>query len=165
MTRLPWSDIPDARRAVMRSNKGKDTKPEVAVRRLLHAMGYRFRLHRRDLPGTPDIVLPGRRTPIQGPGGFGHQHAVGRQGRIPATRRDYWMPKLARNKERDEQASTALAGLGWQCATVWECELADMGQLAARMALFLGQPGKHPTAGNVSRSVRRKPVSPLGEPA
>ena len=140
----PWPDVSDVRRKVMRSNKGKDTKPEVAVRRLLHAMGYRFRLHRRDLPGTPDIVLPGRRKAIQVHGCFWHQHEGCRHGRIPATRREYWLPKLARNKERDKRSAAALEKLGWQSMAVWECELADVGQLAARMALFLGQPGKPP---------------------
>lgn len=126
----------------MKSNKGKDTKPEMTVRRLLHAMGYRFRLHRRDLPGTPDVVFPARRKVVLIHGCFWHQHEGCRHGRVPATRREYWVPKLARNKERDERAAAALAGLGWQCTTVWECELADVEKLAIKLTLFLGRPGQ-----------------------
>lgn len=133
----PWPDVLDARRVTMRANKAKDTKPEVAVRRLLHAMGYRFRLHRRGLPGTPDIVLPSRRKAIQVHGCFWHQHEGCRHGRAPTTRQDYWLPKLARNKERDRQAEADLGALGWQVATVWECELADMERLKHQLRVFL----------------------------
>lgn len=134
----PWPDVPDVRRKVMRSNKGKDTKPEMAVRRLLHAMGYRFRLHRRDLPGTPDIAFPARRKAVLVHGCFWHQHEGCRHGRVPATRQEYWVPKLARNKERDERAAAALTRLGWQSAVVWECEVQDAERLAIRLSAFLG---------------------------
>lgn len=126
----------------MRANTGKHTKPEIAVRKLLHWMGYRFRLHRRSLPGTPDIVLPGRLKAIQVHGCFWHQHDGCRHGRVPATRNDYWRPKLARNKERDAQARAALEGMGWEALTVWECELADLESLATKLRGFLGQPGR-----------------------
>lgn len=122
----------------MRAIKGRNTQPEVIVRRMLHAMGYRFRLHRRDLPGTPDIVLPGRRTIIQVHGCFWHQHEGCPHGRLPRTRHDYWLPKLARNKERDRLVKAALAALGWEVATVWECELSSLDDLAKRMRAFLG---------------------------
>lgn len=130
--------MPEARRAVMRANKAKDTKPEIAVRRMLHAMGYRFRLHRRDLPGTPDIVFPGRRKAIQVHGCFWHQHEGCRRATLPATRTDVWLPKLARNRRRDAEAEARLRALGWEIATVWECELRDLEGLGARLRNFLG---------------------------
>lgn len=133
-----WDGVPEARRAVMRANRGKDTKPEVAVRRMLHAMGYRFRLHRRDLPGTPDIVLPGRRKVVQVHGCFWHQHEGCSRATLPATRRDFWLPKLARNRQRDATAEAGLRALGWEVATVWECELRDLEGLGARLQRFLG---------------------------
>ena len=123
----------------MRANKAKDTKPELAVRGMLHAMGYRFRLHRRDLPGRPDIVLPGRRKVVQVHGCFWHQHEGCRRATLPHSRREYWLPKLARNKERDAHAELALAELGWRMTTVWECELARPDNLARRLRAFLGR--------------------------
>lgn len=137
MSQQPWPDVPDVRRAVMRANRGKDTKPEIAVRRLLHAMGYRFRLHRRNLPGTPDIVFPSRRKAIQVHGCFWHQHEGCRRATLPATRRDFWLPKLARNKERDKEAETRLRTLGWEVETVWECQLRDRDVLRTRLRSFL----------------------------
>lgn len=121
----------------MRANKAKDTTPELAVRRLLHSMGYRFRLHRSDLPGSPDIVFPGRRKIVQVHGCFWHQHPGCRHATLPMTRRDYWLPKLARNTERDAQAKTDLRDLGWSVATVWQCELKDLGALSSRLRDFL----------------------------
>ena len=141
MPQQPWADVPDARRAVMRANKAKDTKPEIAVRRTLHAMGYRFRLHRRDLPGTPDIVFPGRRKAIQVHGCFWHQHEGCRRATLPATRRDYWLPKLARNRERDAENNASLVRLGWGVLTVWECEAYDQAKIASKIHDFLGKPG------------------------
>lgn len=122
----------------MRANKAKDTKPEVAVRQMLHAMGYRFRLHRRDLPGTPDIVFPGRRKAIQVHGCFWHQHTGCRRANIPETRQEYWGPKLARNKTRDREAQARLEALGWKVMTVWECEVTDHRATAERAQAFLG---------------------------
>ncbi|MBS5905279.1 MAG: DNA mismatch endonuclease Vsr [Acetobacteraceae bacterium] len=128
----------------MRANKGKNTTPELAVRRLLHALGYRFRLHCRDLPGTPDIVFPGRCKAIQVHGCFWHQHEGCRRATVPMTRRDYWLPKLARNRERDAEAERRLASLGWDTATVWECEVADSLRLIHRLQCFLGPPSAKP---------------------
>ena len=108
----------------MRANKGRDTNPEIAVRKMLHAMGYRFRLHRRDLPGSPDIVLPGRRVAIQVHGCFWHQHEGCRRATLPKSRLDYWLPKLTANRARDQDAERRLAALGWKVHVVWECELA-----------------------------------------
>lgn len=126
----------------MRGNKKKDMQPELVVRRLLHAMGYRFRLHRRDLPGTPDIVSAGRRKAIQVHGFFWHQHEGCRWATVPATRQDYWLPKLARNQERDRQAEAALEARGWRVTKVWECEVIDAARLAPRLHRFLGRAGK-----------------------
>ena len=121
----------------MRANRAKHTKPEMAVRKLLYAMGYRFRLHRRDLPGTPDIVFPGRLKAIQVHGCFWHQHEGCRRATLPATRRAFWLPKLARNKERDKIAEVELRRLGWKVVTVWECELHDTETLRSKLLAFL----------------------------
>jgi DNA mismatch endonuclease (patch repair protein) len=109
----------------------------MVVRKLLHAMGYRFRLHRRDLPGTPDIVLPGRRKIVQVHGCFWHQHEGCKRASLPATRRDFWLPKLARNKERDRLTEAELCAVGWAVTTVWECELRDLDSLMHRLRRFL----------------------------
>jgi DNA mismatch endonuclease (patch repair protein) len=124
----------------MRANKARDTKPEVAVRRILHALGYRFRLHRRDLPGTPDIVFSAKRKVIQVHGCFWHQHEDCPRATIPATRTDFWLPKLAQNRRRDSEAEARLRALGWEVATVWECELRDFEGLGARLRNFLEAP-------------------------
>lgn len=102
--------------------RAKDTRPELLVRRALHARGYRFRLHRRDLPGTPDIVLPRHRIAVFVHGCFWHHHQGCRDGRIPGSRADFWRAKFAANGERDHRASVALAALGWRVAVIWECE-------------------------------------------
>lgn len=124
--------------------RGKDTKPEVAVRRLLHAMGYRFRLHRRDLPGTPDIVLPGRRKAILVHGCFWRGHGC-RLGKPAASRVEYWAPKIAANRARDRRKAAALRPAGWSLAVVWECRLRDPAALRRRLAAFLGPPSHRRT--------------------
>lgn len=113
------------RTAVMRSIRKKDTRPELAVRRLVHKLGYRFRLHRRDLPGCPDLVLPRHRAVILVHGCFWHQHAGCKLARQPPSNREYWMPKLARNVERDRTTHALLTDLGWRVLVVWECEIGD----------------------------------------
>jgi DNA mismatch endonuclease (patch repair protein) len=128
---------PEARSRLMARVRGKDTKPELAVRRLLHAMGYRFRLHRKDLPGTPDIVLPGRGTAIFVHGCFWHRHSGCRYATVPGTRPDYWIPKFARNVERDEQARQALKDAGWVVGVIWECQTKDPSGLEALIKDFL----------------------------
>lgn len=100
----------------------KSTAPEMVVRRFLHATGLRYSLHRRDLPGRPDIVFPKRRVAIFVHGCYWHGHAC-RAGRAPSTNLAYWAPKLAANKERDARKAAQLAALGWKVLTVWECEV------------------------------------------
>lgn len=102
--------------------RGKDTAPEMMVRRIAHALGLRFRLHRRDLPGTPDLVFPKWRTAVFVHGCFWHRHPGCSRASIPQTRIEYWRSKLARNVERDRAASAALEKAGWKVAVVWECE-------------------------------------------
>jgi DNA mismatch endonuclease (patch repair protein) len=122
----------------MRQIRSKDTTPELALRRLVHAMGYRFRLHRKDLPGKPDLVFPARKKVIFLHGCFWHQHKGCREGRLPGTRREYWEPKLARNQERDALAETALKSSGWGVLTLWECEVEkDLKAVSVQVRRFL----------------------------
>jgi DNA mismatch endonuclease (patch repair protein) len=125
----------------MRAVKGKDTRPEKAVRSLLHAMGYRFRLHRRDLPGCPDVVLPGRRAAVFVHGCFWHGHDCARGDRPPKNNAEYWRRKRAGNVARDAKRRAELAALGWRVLVVWECEIRDSAALAGRLRAFLGRPG------------------------
>ena len=103
--------------------RGKDTKPEVAVRKALHAEGFRFRLHVKDLPGKPDIVLPKWRTVIFVHGCFWHRHEGCRDSTTPKTRTDWWQEKFARNMENDARKCEELEKLGWRVLVVWECEI------------------------------------------
>lgn len=128
---------PAARRRLMQAVKTKDTGPERAVRSLLHRLGYRFRLHRRDLPGTPDIVLPGRRVAIFVHGCYWHGHGC-RIGRLPKSRLDYWQAKIEANRQRDDRKADSLAALGWRVLVVWQCELKDEAALAEKLGRFLG---------------------------
>jgi DNA mismatch endonuclease Vsr len=134
----PWPDVPENRRNVMKANRSKHTRPEIVVRKMLHAMGYRFRLHRKDLPGTPDIVFPSRKVVIQVHGCFWHQHPGCRDARIPATRRQYWGPKLAKNACRDAAAETKLREMGWEVMVIWGCEVANLQAVSARCVAILG---------------------------
>jgi DNA mismatch endonuclease, patch repair protein len=108
----------------MRRIKSKNTKPEVLLRSLLYGQGYRFRIHRKDLPGKPDLVFAGRRKVIFVHGCFWHQHPGCREGRLPGTRQEYWQPKLGRNVERDTHHRQQLNEMGWDVLVIWECELA-----------------------------------------
>ena len=133
------SDVftPHDRARVMRAVKGKNTKPEMIVRRLAHAMGYRFRLHRKDLPGKPDLVFPGRKAVIFVHGCFWHGHECARGSRQPKQNAEYWRNKIARNVERDADNLQALERLGWQTQVIWECEMKDRDALADRLRAFL----------------------------
>jgi DNA mismatch endonuclease (patch repair protein) len=125
---------PKERSAVMSRIRSKDTGPEMAVRRLVHSMGYRYRLHRRDLPGTPDLVFPGRQRVIFVHGCFWHLHSG--CGRVPKSRVEFWGPKLERNRKRDVAARRKLRSMGWKTLIIWECELGK-DNLAERIAEFL----------------------------
>jgi len=133
------TDVFDAptRSAVMRRVKGKGTAPELKVRRILWALGARYRLNRKDLPGSPDIVLPGRRLAIFVHGCFWHGHDCARGARVPKANRDYWTAKVARNRARDARSADALAALGWRIETLWECDLKDEAALSARLRALL----------------------------
>lgn len=123
----------------MRAVKGADTAPELAVRRMVHGMGYRFRLHRNDLPGKPDLTFPGLRKVIFVHGCFWHDHDCARGARVPVQNRDYGTRKVARNMERDRNAQAALQRLGWKSTVVWECEIKDQDRLRRTLRRFLGK--------------------------
>ena len=129
---------PEKRSAVMRRVKGRDTSPELVVRKALTRLGARYRLHRADLPGKPDIVLPGRRLAIFVHGCFWHGHDCARGARVPKQNRDYWLAKVGRNRARDARTREALAAAGWRVETLWECELKDAAALEARLREVLG---------------------------
>mgnify|MGYP001300842414 CR=1 FL=1 len=114
------------KRSIMMSGiKGKDTHPEIAVRKFLHANGFRFRLHRKDLPGKPDIVLPKLNTIIFVNGCFWHRHNCKKGKHLPKSNVDFWKDKLEKNKIRDRKNATALRDSGWQVLTIWECQTGD----------------------------------------
>ena len=132
--------ISPERSAMMARIGQKNTAPEIAVRRILHRLGIRFRLHRRDLPGTPDIVLPGRRTAILVHGCFWHRHHGCRFAYTPKSRVEFRKAKFDRNVARDGQVQKALATLGWRPHVVWECETNDLAALEKRLRrLFLAR--------------------------
>lgn len=126
-----------ARSALMAKIRGKNTRPEIVVRKALHALGKRFRLHRRDLPGRPDIVLPRHRLAIFVHGCFWHRHPGCRLASTPKTRVAFWTDKFAANVARDRRNVERLEGLGWRVATVWECETRDADRLAATLESFV----------------------------
>jgi DNA mismatch endonuclease (patch repair protein) len=126
------------RSAVMARVRGKDTAPEKAVRSLLHRLGYRFRLHRTDLPGTPDITLPGRRAVILVHGCFWHQHMGCKHAARPASNREYWDTKLNSNMARDTTNIRSLKKLGWKVLVVWECRVNKPDRLSAWLTRRLG---------------------------
>ena len=138
----PAADPPPSpeRSALMARISSKDTKPEMAVRRLLHALGYRYRLHRRDLPGAPDVAFPGRNKAIFVHGCFWHRHEGCRRTTTPATRKSYWEDKFQRNVLRDRKNLTDLRDMKWDCLVVWECETTDAPALARRLVSFLSGP-------------------------
>jgi len=130
---------PRARSERMSLIKGRDTKPEMLVRRLLHALGYRYRLHAKDLPGKPDIVFRGRRKVIFVHGCFWHRHPDPecKLARMPKSRLDFWAPKLEANRQRDIANIERLEAMGWQVMLVWECELRDREQLGNKLGRFI----------------------------
>lgn len=117
--------------------RSKDTSPERRVRQLLFAMGFRYRLHDKRLPGRPDIVFHGRAKVIFVNGCFWHGHEGCRYGRLPKTRVDFWAAKILRNRERDRQNTEKLRAAGWSILTVWQCELKNIEDLANKLYEFL----------------------------
>jgi DNA mismatch endonuclease Vsr len=134
-----FDNVSAARRRNLAAVGAKDTAPELRVRRLLHGLGFRFRLHRRDLPGTPDIVLPGRRKVIEVRGCFWHRHPdpTCRNAILPKVRAEWWAGKLDRNVTRDERNLVALHDAGWSVLVLWECEVKDEAALTGRLRSFL----------------------------
>ncbi len=127
----------EQRSRLMARVRSKDTKPELLVRRLAHRMGYRYRLHDRSLPGTPDLVFAGRRKVIFVNGCFWHGHSC-RSGRNrPASHQAFWREKLERTKERDRNNRKALRREGWGLLTLWECQIGEEERLARRLRAFL----------------------------
>src|SRR5580692_1237289 len=128
----------ESRSALMARVGGKNTEPELVVRRLLHSLGYRFRLHRVDLPGRPDIVFPSRGKVIFVNGCFWHAHGC-KIGKPPKSRVDYWGPKLGDNRNK-----ASLRRAGWKVLTVWQCQIRNLPRLQAQLFSFLGPPGTIP---------------------
>lgn len=119
--------------------RGKNTRPEMVVRRLVHGMGYRYRLHRTDLPGIPDLVFPSRRKVVFIHGCFWHRHPdpACTLARLPRSRLDFWLPKLEGNRQRDREKEGELLSLGWRFLVVWECQIRDKEQLKNKILSFL----------------------------
>lgn len=125
------------RSRIMRAVKSQDTSPELAVRSLLHRKGYRFRLHRKDLPGCPDLVFVSRRKILFIHGCFWHGHECKRGARVPKSNTEYWRQKIEKNRRRDTRNRNTLQASGWRVQTVWECELQNP-NLLQRLKRFLG---------------------------
>lgn len=130
---------PSARSERMRRVRGGDTRPELLVRRLIHSMGYRYRLHARELPGRPDIVFRKRKRAIFVHGCFWHRHPDPscKRARLPKTRLDFWLPKLDGNRRRDAANVERLEATGWRVLLVWECELRDSEQVRNTLRRFI----------------------------
>ena len=128
---------PDQRAALMSRIRGKDTKPEMIVRGMIHALGIGYRLHRRDLPGSPDIVFQGRRKVIFVHGCFWHRHSGCKFASIPKTRRNFWQRKFEQNVQRDEKTLDLLKDSGWKALIIWECETKKLKGLREKVMEFL----------------------------
>jgi DNA mismatch endonuclease (patch repair protein) len=127
----------ELRSRIMRSVKSRNTSPEMIVRSMAHRMGYRFRLHRGDLPGKPDLVFPARKAVIFVNGCFWHGHDCARGARVPKTNRPYWTAKIARNVARDAASLSLLRANRWRALVIWECEMKNAARLKARISRFL----------------------------
>lgn len=128
----------NARSQIMRAVKAKNTSPELAVRQMVWHLGFRYRLHRADLPGKPDLVFPGARKVIFVNGCFWHGHDCRRGARMPKSNSEYWKRKIDGNRSRDFVNATKLTDLGWEARTVWECELRDPELLEEKLRQYLG---------------------------
>ncbi len=138
---------PEQRSRLMSRIRGKDTRPELRVRQVTYALGFRFRLHRRDLPGSPDLVFASRRKAIFVHGCYWHRHAGCRYAYSPKSNAEFWQAKFAANVARDQIATNALRELGWQVLVIWECETRNAEALQSRLADFLNN--------NMARSTAR----------
>ena len=121
----------------MAAIRGRDTKPEWAIRRLVHRLGYRYRLHRESLPGRPDLVFPGRRKAVFVHGCFWHRHPKCKYCRMPKSRLEFWKPKLDGNRRRDLRKQRELSKQGWSYLVIWECQVSDANALERRLRRFL----------------------------
>jgi DNA mismatch endonuclease, patch repair protein len=130
---------PRQRSRVMARVRSKNTRPELLVRKLVFGLGYRYRLHKRTLPGCPDLVFAPRAKVIFVHGCFWHRHSRCALARLPKSRIDFWVPKLEGNRLRDEKNKRALTRLGWKVLTIWECQLADTSHLSAVIRRFLDE--------------------------
>ncbi|MCB9768069.1 MAG: DNA mismatch endonuclease Vsr [Candidatus Omnitrophica bacterium] len=128
---------PEQRERTMRAVKSEDTGPELRVRKLIHSMGYRYSLHRKDLPGKPDIVLRSRKKIVFIHGCFWHGHHCPAGSKKPKTNADYWERKIERNVQRDRRSQSALRRGGWSVAVVWECQTRNLEKLERRLRTFL----------------------------
>ena len=136
---MTHADLPPtaARSALMSRVRSKNTKPEMVVRRVAHSLGYRFRLARSDLPGTPDLVFPRHRKIIFVHGCFWHRHEGCPRTTVPKTRAPFWQAKFDRNVARDQETSAALAALGWDVLTIWECETKNPDTIRQKILEFI----------------------------
>src|SRR5690606_8745927 len=130
----------DKRSGIMRRIRSRDTKPEMVVRRVVHSMGYRYRLHVKDLPGRPDLAFPSKKKVIFVHGCFWHQHRGCSKARRPASKQDFWDSKLDANLLRDAQNQLSLKKMGWGFLIIWECELRDMNRLRDILKMFVDSP-------------------------
>lgn len=135
--RNEYANVAPATRHRMQAVRRYDTAPEIQVRRMLHAMGYRFRLHRRDLPGSPDIVLPRHRKIVLVHGCFWHGHAACKRAKLPINNLAIWHAKIENNRARDQKNVTALGDLGWDVMVIWECELGRPENVTNRLCEFI----------------------------
>lgn len=144
----------------MRLVHSRDTGPEKIVRTLLHGLGFRFRLHRKDLPGNPDIVLPKYSTVVFVHGCFWHRHAGCPRATTPAVNQEYWLPKFERTVKRDRRNVSELQRQGWHVIVVWECELRDRERLAKRLKEAIGRPRRFDSIDMPSLQMAAEPAKP-----
>lgn len=134
---MPDVFSPAKRSVIMSRITGKNTKPEIVVRKIVHSLGYRFRLHREDLPGKPDLVLPRHRKIIFVNGCFWHGHAECRRAKLPSSNITFWREKIAINKARDIEVKRQLRLAGWNVLVVWQCEISRRNPFLRRLETFL----------------------------
>jgi DNA mismatch endonuclease (patch repair protein) len=138
---MPDSLSPQERSLRMALVKGRNTKPELVVRQIVHSLGYRYRLHKSELPGSPDLVFASRRKLIFVHGCFWHRHPDPKckLARLPKSRLDFWLPKLESNRQRDIRVIKIASDMGWEPLVIWECELSDTQKLRNKLRCFLGE--------------------------